>query len=61
MIESNLVPGNQKIGPRESMTYGQSVTDACIGWEDTVTCLTALADAGGARMEGSAAAAAGSG
>ncbi len=33
------------------MTYGQSVTDACIGWEDTVTCLTALADATGTRME----------
>ena len=35
MIESNLVAGNQKIGAPESMTYGQSVTDACIGWEDT--------------------------
>ena len=61
MIESNLVAGNQKIGAPESMTYGQSVTDACIGWEDTVTCLTALADASAARMESSAPATAGSG
>ncbi len=50
MIESNLVAGNQKIGPRDSMTYGQSVTDACIGWEDTVACLTDLAEATDARM-----------
>tara|TARA_A100001037_G_scaffold42814_1_gene33876 strand:+ start:71399 stop:72460 length:1062 start_codon:yes stop_codon:yes gene_type:complete len=49
MIESNLVAGNQKIGPREQMTYGQSVTDACIGWEDTVACLTELAEATASR------------
>jgi 3-deoxy-7-phosphoheptulonate synthase len=60
MIESNLIAGSQKIGAPEAMTYGQSVTDACIGWEDTVTCLTALADASGARMKGAAPAAAGS-
>jgi 3-deoxy-7-phosphoheptulonate synthase len=50
MIESNLVAGNQKIGPLESMTYGQSVTDACIGWEDTVSCLNQLAEANAQRM-----------
>ena len=50
MIESNLVEGSQKIGPRNKMTYGQSVTDACIGWEDSVQCLAQLASANAARM-----------
>ena len=50
MIESNLVAGNQKISTLEKMTYGQSVTDACIGWEDTVSCLNELAQASAARM-----------
>ena len=45
MIESNLVEGNQKISTPEAMTYGQSVTDACIGWEDSVDCLAKLAEA----------------
>jgi 3-deoxy-7-phosphoheptulonate synthase len=49
MIESNLVEGNQKIQARDDMTYGQSVTDACIGWEDTVSCLNNLAEASAAR------------
>jgi len=44
MFESHLVEGRQDIGPRENMTYGQSVTDACIGWEDTVHVLRELAD-----------------
>ena len=43
MIESHLVEGNQKIS--DSLTYGQSITDACIGWEDTVSCLKNLSDA----------------
>ena len=42
MIESHLVEGNQKIS--DSLTYGQSITDACIGWEDTVSCLKNLSD-----------------
>jgi 3-deoxy-7-phosphoheptulonate synthase len=50
MIESNLVAGNQKIGPLDSITYGQSVTDACLGWDDTVSCLNALAQASAQRM-----------
>ncbi len=33
MVESNLVAGNQAIGPQ--LTYGQSVTDACIDWQET--------------------------
>ena len=50
MIESNLVAGSQRIGAPESMTYGQSVTDACIGWDDTRTCLNSLAQASAKRM-----------
>ena len=45
MIESHLVEGNQKIGDGTSLTYGQSITDACIGWDDTVQCLDMLANA----------------
>jgi 3-deoxy-7-phosphoheptulonate synthase len=43
MVESHLVEGRQEIGPRQSMVYGQSVTDACIGWDDTVELLRSLA------------------
>ena len=50
MIESNLVEGKQKIALLEAMTYGQSITDACIGWEDSVACLAKLADANTPRL-----------
>ena len=43
MVESHLVEGRQEIGPRDQMVYGQSVTDACIGWDDTAELLRALA------------------
>ncbi|MCI0667235.1 MAG: 3-deoxy-7-phosphoheptulonate synthase AroG [Methylococcaceae bacterium] len=43
MIESHLVAGNQKVVPGRPLTYGQSITDACIGWEDTVQLLETLA------------------
>ena len=43
MVESHLVEGRQEIGPREKMAYGQSVTDACLHWEDTATLLRGLA------------------
>ena len=43
MIESHLVEGNQSI--TDNLTYGQSITDACIGWEDTVKCLETLSTA----------------
>ncbi|HET6470660.1 MAG TPA: 3-deoxy-7-phosphoheptulonate synthase, partial [Pseudomonadales bacterium] len=45
MIESNLREGRQDIGDGHSLVYGQSVTDACIGWDDSVQCLEALAEA----------------
>ena len=45
MIESNLIEGRQDIGAGHGLRYGQSVTDACLGWEDSVVCLEQLADA----------------
>ena len=42
MLESNLVEGNQKLS--KELTYGQSITDSCIGWETTETLLNNLAD-----------------
>lgn len=46
MIESNLVEGNQKLNADlGKMTRGQSVTDACIGWDDTVKAVEMLAAA----------------
>jgi 3-deoxy-7-phosphoheptulonate synthase len=44
MIESHLVAGNQPLKPNLSeLTYGQSVTDACIGWDETEKLLSELA------------------
>lgn len=52
MIESNLVEGNQKLSSdRSKMTRGQSVTDACLGWDDTVATLGELAEAVRKRRE----------
>ena len=45
MMESHLVAGRQDIKPDVPLTYGQSVTDACIGWETTVPMLEGLARA----------------
>ncbi len=46
MIESNLVEGRQPIeGGADGLRYGQSVTDACLGWESTLEVLAVLADA----------------
>ena len=35
MLESNLKPGNQKADGSQKLQYGVSITDACIGWEET--------------------------
>ena len=35
MIESNLVEGRQDIGDGKNLVYGKSITDACIGWDET--------------------------
>jgi 3-deoxy-7-phosphoheptulonate synthase len=43
MIESNLVAGRQDLESGQPLTYGQSVTDACIDWTDTEQVLKDLA------------------
>ena len=45
MIESNLKAGRQDVTPGKALVYGQSITDACIAWEDTSEMLKELADA----------------
>jgi 3-deoxy-7-phosphoheptulonate synthase len=45
MIESHLVAGRQDLTPECTLTYGQSITDGCIGWDDTVLMLEELAQA----------------
>ena len=55
MIESNLVEGRQDIVPGKELVYGQSVTDACLSWEDTVPLLDELAAAVRARRAKNAA------
>ena len=45
MIESHLLPGRQDVRADEALQYGQSITDACIGWDDTVPLLQELANA----------------
>jgi len=51
MIESHLVEGRQDINKDQELTYGQSVTDACIAWDDTVPLLDSLAEAVQVRRE----------
>ena len=36
MLESNLLPGNQKVIPNVKPQSGLSITDGCIGWDETV-------------------------
>ncbi|MBE8190255.1 MAG: 3-deoxy-7-phosphoheptulonate synthase [Candidatus Thioglobus sp.] len=43
MIESNIFAGNQAVGALKSLKYGVSITDACLGWEDTEALLRSLA------------------
>ncbi len=45
MIESNLVAGAQKLQAGKTLTYGQSITDACLGWAETLPVLQELARA----------------
>ncbi len=45
MIESFLVEGRQDVAPGKELVYGQSVTDACIGFETTEEVLESLARA----------------
>ncbi|MBE9515416.1 MAG: 3-deoxy-7-phosphoheptulonate synthase AroG [Proteobacteria bacterium] len=51
MIESHLVAGRQDVATDQALTYGQSITDACINWDDSETILRELADAVRQRRE----------
>jgi 3-deoxy-7-phosphoheptulonate synthase len=44
MVESHLVAGRQDLVAGRPLAYGQSITDACIGWEDTIAALDTLAE-----------------
>jgi 3-deoxy-7-phosphoheptulonate synthase len=45
MVESHLHPGRQDLVPGKPLAYGVSITDACIGWDDSVKVLERLAEA----------------
>ena len=44
MIESHINPGRQDLVPGKSLAYGVSITDACLGWAETVQLLDTLAE-----------------
>lgn len=45
MIESHLVAGRQDVVAGQKLVYGQSITDACLGWDNTVELIETLAAA----------------
>ena len=49
MLESHLVEGRQDVVEGVELTHGQSITDPCIGWEETESVLARLAEASGQR------------
>ncbi len=51
MLESFLVSGRQDLNGSQTLVYGQSITDGCIGWDTTVEVLDVLADAVRARRD----------
>ena len=51
LLESFLVDGRQDLVDRENLVYGQSITDACMGWEMTVPVLRELAASVRSRRE----------
>jgi 3-deoxy-7-phosphoheptulonate synthase len=53
MLESFLVEGRQNLEPGHQLTYGQSITDACLGWDTTEQVLEGLRDAVLARRRAS--------
>jgi 3-deoxy-7-phosphoheptulonate synthase len=52
MIESHLSEGRQNVVTGQVLNYGQSITDACIGWEATDNLLRNLAEAVARRRQG---------
>jgi len=51
MLESHLVAGRQDVSEDSGLTYGQSITDACMGWDDSERVLEDLAAAVRARRK----------
>src|SRR5687767_11805930 len=51
MIESHLREGRQDLVPGSALTFGQSITDACLGWDDSVKLLDTLAAGVGERRK----------
>jgi 3-deoxy-7-phosphoheptulonate synthase len=49
MIESHLIGGRQDVLDANNLTYGQSITDACVAWEDGAAIVYTLAEAARAR------------
>jgi len=45
MVESHLCEGRQDLRPGQPLAPGVSITDACLGWDDTVPLLRELAEA----------------
>ncbi|MGL1832581.1 3-deoxy-7-phosphoheptulonate synthase AroG [Rhodocyclaceae bacterium SMB388] len=56
MVESYLKEGRQDLVPGKELEYGKSITDACIGWDDSVSVLDKLAEGVRARRVARAAA-----
>jgi 3-deoxy-7-phosphoheptulonate synthase len=54
MVESHLCEGRQDLKPGQTPAPGVSITDACLGWDDTVPLLRGLADAVRSRRSGRA-------
>ncbi|MFZ1609023.1 MAG: 3-deoxy-7-phosphoheptulonate synthase [Rhodoferax sp.] len=52
MLESHLVAGIQSVKPGQPLTYGQSITDACLAFDDVVPVLEDLAQAVRQRRQG---------
>lgn len=51
MIESHLIEGRQDAKPGQELVYGQSITDACLGWGSSVELIKTLANASKARRK----------
>jgi 3-deoxy-7-phosphoheptulonate synthase len=51
MVESHLVEGRQDLEPGRALAFGQSITDACLGWDDSVKLLGTLAEGVKARRK----------
>jgi 3-deoxy-7-phosphoheptulonate synthase len=51
MVESHLVEGRQELTPGKPLRYGQSITDGCLGWKDSLDVLQVLADGVKARRK----------